>query len=92
MKHIFGPPYTPDLYRFHTLGEFKMYLASGANIAFEFHGIEYGVEKIGDGFCIWICGGDELAFGITLEEVMNYELDGVKIRDFVLDAEITERQ
>ncbi len=92
MKHIFGPAYTPDLYRFHTLSEFKMYLASGANVAFEFHGIEYGVEKIGDGFCIWICDGDELAFGITLEDVMNYELDGVKIRDLILDAEITERQ
>lgn len=87
-----NPNYNPDDYKFETLGEFKFYLSCGANVAFEFHGIEYGVEKIGDGFCIWICDGDELAFGITLEDVMNYELDSVKIRDLILDAEITERQ
>ncbi len=84
--------YNPDDHRFETLGEFKFYLNCGANVAFEFYGIEYGVEKIGDGFCIWICDGDELAFGITLEEVLDFELDGVKIRDLILDAEISERQ
>lgn len=83
--------YNPDDYKFETLGEFKFYLSCGANVAFEFHGIEYGVEKIGDGFCIWICDGDVLAEHITLEDVLNYELDDVKIRDLILDAEITER-
>ena len=86
-----NPNYNPDDHKFETLEEFKFYLSCGANVAFEFHGIEYGVEKIGEGFSIWICDGDILADGITLEDVMNFELDGVKIRDLILDADITER-
>lgn len=35
--------------------------------------------------------GANLEFAITLEDVMNYQLDDVKIRDLILDAEITER-
>lgn len=35
--------------------------------------------------------GANLAFAITLEDVMNYQLDDVKIRDLISDAEMTER-
>ena len=35
--------------------------------------------------------GAIVTFAITLEDVMNYELDGIKIRDLISDAEMTER-
>lgn len=83
--------YNPDDYKFETLGEFKIYLDSGWNIGFEYNGIEYGIEGHNNSFDIWIYDKCDIANGLTLEEVLDYKLDGVKIRDLILDAEITER-
>ena len=35
--------------------------------------------------------GDLLADGLTLEETLDYKFDGVKLRDLILEATITER-
>lgn len=92
--------YNPDDYKFETLGEFKFYLSCGANVGFEYNGIEYGIEamfdentgkKIENCYNIWIYDERFLAEDITLEEVLDFKLDGVKIRDLILTAEITER-
>ena len=83
--------YNPDDYKFETLGEFKIYLDSGWNVGFEYNGIEYGIEGHYNSFDIWIYDKCDIANGLTLEEVLDYKLDGVKIRDLILDAEITER-
>jgi len=93
--------YNPDDYKFETLGEFKIYLSCGANVSFEFNNIEYSVEAVfgkdGKGgkkqencYYIWR-NSDIIADRITLEEVLDFKLDGVKIRDLILTAEITER-
>ncbi len=77
--------------QFETLGEFKIYLSSGANVGFEYNGTKYQIEKIDNGFSIWTYDGNDIADNFTLEEVMDYKLDGVKIKDLILTAEITER-
>jgi len=83
--------YNPDDYKFETLGEFKCYLDSGWNVGFEYNGVEYGVEGHDNKFAIWICNKCDIAENISLEEVLDFKLDGVKIRDLILTAEITER-
>lgn len=83
--------YNPDDYKFETLGEFKIYLSCGANVGFEYNGVEYGIEGHNNKFEIWIYGERFLAEDITLEEVLDFKIDGVKIRDLILTAEITER-
>lgn len=92
--------YNPDDHKFETLGEFKFYLSCGANVGFKYNGIEYGVEamfdentgkKIENCYDIWICNKGDIASSLSLEEVLDYKLDGVKIRDLILIAEITER-
>ncbi len=83
--------YNPDEYKFETLGEFKIYLSSGANVGFEYNGVEYGIEGYNNNFDIWIYDKGGIADNLTLDEVMDYKLDGVKIKDLILTAEITER-
>lgn len=83
--------YNPDDHKFETLGEFKCYLASGWNVGFEYNGVEYGIEGHDNKFEIWIYSERFLAEDITLEEVLDFKLDGVKIRDLILTAEIIER-
>lgn len=83
--------YNPDDYKFETLGEFKFYLSRGANVGFEFNGNEYGIEGHNNSFDIWIYNKCDIADGITLDEVMEFELDGVKIKDLILNATIIER-
>lgn len=83
--------YNPDDYKFESLSEFKSYLSRGWNIGFEYNSIEYGIEGHNNSFDIWIYNEDILAEGITLDEVLEYKLDGVKIKDLILSAEITER-
>lgn len=81
----------PDDYKFETLGEFKFYLSCGANVGFEWNGTDYGIEGHNNSFDIWIYDKGDIANGLTLEQTLNYELDGTKIRDLILKAEITER-
>ena len=83
--------YNPDDYKFETLGEFKFYLSTGWNVGFEYNGIEYGIEGHNNSFDIWIYKKGDIANNLTLEQVLNYELDGVKIKDLILSAEIIER-
>lgn len=83
--------YTPEDHKFETLGEFKIYLSCGANVGFEYNGIEYGIEGHNNKFAIWIYNKGDIAEDITLEEVLDFKLDCVKIRDLILTAEITER-
>lgn len=82
--------YNPEEYKFETLSEFKFYLSSGANVGFEFNGIEYGIEGHNNNFYIWN-ENETIINSITLEQVLDFKLDGVKIRDLILTATITER-
>ena len=92
--------YNPDDYKFETLGEFKFYLSCGANVGFKYNGIEYGIEAVfgsdgkkqNDSYCIWN-DKEDIAVGITLEQTLDFEFDGVKLRDFITtdDVEIIER-
>ena len=85
--------YNPEDYKFETLGEFKRYLSSGWNIGFEYNNIEYGIEGHENKFEIWIYNERFLAEDITLEEVLDFKFDGVKLRDFITtdDVKIIER-
>lgn len=84
--------YNPDDDKFETLGEFKFYISRGFNVGFEYNGVEYGIEGHNNSFDIWIYNGGDIANGLTLEETLDYKFDGVKLRDLILDATITERQ
>lgn len=83
--------YNPDDYKFETLGEFKFYLSCGANVGFEYNGMEYGIEGHNNSFDIWIYDKGDIANGLTLEQTLDFEFDGVKLRDLILDATIIER-
>ena len=88
-------PYKPEQNRFETLGEFKIYIDAGWELSFEYHGVEYGIDKLDDGL-FYIGNCDEricIQEKLTLEQVLNFEIDGVKIRDFITtdDVEITDR-
>ncbi len=83
--------YNPEEHKFETLGEFKFYLSCGANVGFEWHGVEYGIEGHNNSFDIWIYYNGDVATGLTLEQTLDYKLDGVKIKDLILKATITER-
>ena len=59
----------------------------------------YAYRKIGtdgkkqnDSYCIWN-DKEDIAVGLTLEQTLDFEFDGVKLRDFITtdDVEITER-
>ena len=84
-------PYDPEENRFETLGEFKFYISRGWNVGFEWHGVQYGIEGHNNSFDIWIYNKGDIANNLTLNQVMDYELDGVKIKDLILTAEIIER-
>ncbi len=79
--------------KFETLGEFKFYLSTGWNLGMQYKGVEYGIEGHNNSFDIWIYDEDVIAKGITLEETLDFEFDGVKLRDFITtdDVEILER-
>ena len=49
-------------------------------------------KKQNNSYCIWN-DKEDLAEGITLEQTLNFEFDGVKLRDFITtdDVEIIER-
>ena len=86
-----NPDYNPEDYKFETLGEFKFYLARGWNVGFEYNGEYYGIEGHNNSFDIWIYDEGDIANGLTLEETLDYEFDGVKLRDLILTATIIER-
>lgn len=90
-KSMKSHEYNPDDHKFETLGEFKFYLSCGANVGFEYNGVEYGIEGHDNKFAIWISNKCDIAEDITLEEVLDFHLDGIKIRDLILTAKITER-
>ncbi|GAB5083317.1 hypothetical protein Osc2_00850 [Ruminococcus sp. 25CYCFAH16] len=85
--------YNPADHKFETLGEFKFYLSCGANVGFKYNGIYYGIEGHNNNFEIWIYDKEDIAVGLTLEQTLDFEFDGVKLRDFITtdDVEITER-
>lgn len=83
--------YDPEENKFETLGEFKLYLSRGANVGFEYNGTEYGIEGHNDKYDIWIYDGGDIANDLSLEEVLNFEIGKEKIREIILQAEITER-
>ena len=85
--------YNPADHKFETLAEFKIYLSCGANVGFKYNGIYYGIEGHNNNFEIWIYDKEDIAVGLTLEQTLDFEFDGVKLRDFITtdDVEITER-
>ena len=89
--HPVNPDYNPDDYKFETLGEFKFYLARGCNVGFEYNGECYGIEGHNNSFDIWIYDEGDIANGLKIEETLDYEFNGVKLRDLILTAEIIER-
>lgn len=92
--------YNPADHKFDTLEEFKFYLSCGANVGFEYNSVEYWIEavfgedgkKLNDCYCIWN-DKEDLADGLTLGQTLDFEFDGVKLRDFITtdDVAITER-
>ena len=85
--------YNPDDHKFKTLGEFNCYLNTGWNLGFEYNGVEYGIEGHNNSFEIWIYNERFLAEDITLEQTLDFEFDGVKLKDFITtdDVVIIER-
>lgn len=83
--------YNTDEYRFESLDDFKSYLSRGANVGFEYEGTEYGIEGHNEKYDIWIYNSGDIANDLTLKEVLDFEIGKVKIRDIILQAEITER-
>ena len=84
---------TPEENRFKTISEFKWCLYCGGEIAFSWHGKEYSVTHRDTG-----------EIGITeaykqeteklckdADEVLDVLIDGMKLREIITQAEVTER-
>lgn len=83
--------FTAEDNKFETLNELISYLSRGWTLGFDYKGVGYGVEGHNNSFYIWRHDGTELIDGITLDEVLDFEIDGAKIKDFILDTTIIER-
>lgn len=95
-NHIQYFKYDPEENRFTTLDEFKIYFDYCTELSFAYHGTEYGVDKDEPDGTFYISNCTQricMQNGLTLEQVLNYVIDGVRIRDFITtdEVEITDR-
>lgn len=82
-----------DAYRFKTIGEFTDVLNRGAEIEFEWKGVEYSVTPV-DGRCFSIAVAlqqETEKLYDTADGVLEYMLGGDKLRDVVSKVNVIGR-
>ena len=87
--------YNPDDYKFETISEFKKYFTACPELGFEYNATEYFIDRIDyDRFELFdISKQTTVAENLTMEQLLDFEIDGVKMRDFIAtdDVMITNR-
>ena len=88
-------PYNPEENKFETLGEFKMYFTACTELGFEYNGTSYFIDEDSkDIFSLFnVDEQKEISSNLTMEQLLDLEINGVKIRDFITSdkVEITDR-
>lgn len=82
-----------DAYRFKTIGEFKDVLNRGAEIEFEWKGVEYSLTSV-DGYCFSIAVAlqqETEKLYDTVDGVLEYMLGDDKLRDVVTKVNVKMR-
>ncbi len=82
-----------DAYRFKTIGEFKDALNRGAEIEFEWKGVEYSLTPV-DGCCFSIAVAlrqETEKLCSTTDDVLEYMLGDDKLRDVVTNVNVIDR-
>ncbi len=80
---------------FKDTAEFKWVLDCGAEVVFEWNGKKYFVGRPSTDSKFWLAEADvetpSIMMELSLDEVLEFELDGTKIKDLITEAEIVER-
>lgn len=88
--------YNNDSNKFETINEFKESVIYGCEVEFVYRGKFYGITRL-EADNINLYSPKENGFeGIdillpSIDALLDYEIDGARIRDIILDAEITGR-
>lgn len=85
-------------FSFESLAELKSCISRGAEITFDYNGHLYGIGKLTETtYYIGSCSqngepepGDDL-FSSDIEEILDYYIEGKKLRERLDDIEIVER-
>ena len=87
----------PKEYRFKTISEFKWSIICGREVGIEYGGKTYGMIRSGEGledgpFEIYEANSEESmqSFG-TLDKLLDSEIDGVRLRNIITQAEVLWR-
>lgn len=80
---------------FKDTAEFKWVLDCGAEVVFEWNGKKYFVGRPSTDSKFWLAEAyvetPSIMMELSLDEVLEFELDGTKIKDLITEAEIIER-
>lgn len=89
-------PYSNDSNKFETIDEFKESVLYGCEVEFKYHGKLYGITRLAvDNINLYSPkenGFEEIDILLpSIDALLDYEVDGVKIREAIFDSEITGR-
>lgn len=89
--------YNNDSNKFETIDEFKESVLYGCEVEFKYHNRLYGITRLAvDNINIYSSkkenGFEEIDILLpSIDDLLDYEVDGVKIKEAIFDAEITWR-
>lgn len=93
-KGITGMPEFLKFDTFESISEFKFCMnCSGGEVEFRWHGKDYACTHVQDGsMCISEANKQETAlFSSNIEEILDYLIDGQKLREIIKDVEVLFR-
>ena len=90
---------TPESRAFTSIADFKQCMENGGEVQFTYNGKDYGVfplqrqtPKSKDQFYIWQTGNDDSeAWYDTTEELLDYIIEGKKLREIITEVEVFDR-
>lgn len=77
--------------RFNTISEFKECIIRGGEPVFVWNGVAYGVCFSNTGYCIARRDGTFEKMCITPDDVLEYTLDGDRLRDIITKVSVISR-
>lgn len=94
-KHSMEIQVNSDDLKFESVSDFKFALINGGEIEFEWNGISYGAFREGENEDIFfLCEAyknDDGVFFKTVDELLDYVIDGRPLREFVTEVTVNWR-
>lgn len=82
---------TPEENRFKTISEFKWCVECGGEIEFIWNGKIYDIVHAPDVIVIYQAHSEKESYYKTVDDLLEYPIDGVRLRDIVTRMEVTGR-